>query len=617
VLTAAKWDHQGSELQARVVLHPTTTNAFIQVATLNLKEANQELQAAMEERYRSLCEPGIAAEKAGHFAQAVHEFERVVALFPKQADARLRLKRNADAQKDQEQYRADLSAARDALGHGNVDAARAAVERLKTSRFADSQLLFLEKDIAAQARTAKANTALKEAEALLDTNLALAHVRLEAACKLNPGSRDTASAFAAVTLLLEVEHALATGDQRLRDQRPELVQPALAKPVGRLLDDVKLPIWRVPPYAARRERLLQDSARLCKKATNALTSAAASARQSADNRVAQNPSDAAADYETALGHLQQAKALLTDMQRITGDKSIAADLRDIDTQTFELQASMKRVGGLALIAKGNKALQQAKDAINDARVDPTTIPTAGAVIAKAMKFFREAEELDKTAAAKHVRIVEDLRDRLDRILHPVALDPAKELSRADWSYQKDRWNVKEVEGKSYLQVEPGEPAVLDSTSRDWPADFELVLDFAVVDSKGRAFNRLLSSQVDPVTLVLYHTNGTNTSIVLGKDNSNPLQPLARLQYNREQHTIEGMLAPAGPMRLTLRCQKRSGEKRTLAVLLGDREICVRPFPQEVQSVRLRIAPVTTAQPRYVAIFGLDAAWTGGKEAKAP
>jgi hypothetical protein len=616
VLGAATWDEAGSLLHAQVALHPTTTSAFMQVAGMSVKKAHQDTQAAIDERCRTLFEPGVEAEKKGQYAQAVSEYERVVLLFPRHAETRSNLQRARQVLAEHEQYLADLVSARDALDAGKLDTVRDTLERLKKSRFAgDGQVLALDRDLLAKGRSTQVRDILKEGEDLLASNLAGAESRFQKACKLSPDDRHAADALVAVKQLRELQGVLHQGDEQLRDLRPGDAGQTLAKGIDRFVAEAKSPVWREPAFTTQRGKLLKEGIGGCRKASDALQAAADTAQKSAERLLTQNPAAALDEYEAALARLDQARALLGDVQRFSGDKTAGvAQIKAVEAQRALAQEGKKRIGGVSLVAKGNKALQQAQAVLADARADPSVVPTGGASLVTALKFFQEAEALKEPGAAEKIQTVEKMKLRFERILHPLVLDPSKDFSREDWSFQRSQWTFKESEGKVWLHAAPGEVALLDSTARDWPVEFEMELEFAIVDAKSKFYNRLWSTHLDPLTVTFHHTNGTATSIALGKDNINKLQPLARLQLGGKQFTIENDLVANGPMRLILRAQKTDG-KRTLSVLLDKRKVCTYPLPEEVQSVQLRVAPLMTLQPRFVAIYGLDAVWIGAKDTK--
>ncbi len=153
VLAPATWELDDNDLHGETILHATTTNAFVQVARLGVKDANHRAHAALDEQCQMFCQDGIEAEKNRQYAQAASVFERAVAKYPRNADARKRLSQAKQALREQEVYVGGLAAAREALAKGNLDAARTTAERLKQSPFADSRLAILEKDIVGAQRT--------------------------------------------------------------------------------------------------------------------------------------------------------------------------------------------------------------------------------------------------------------------------------------------------------------------------------------------------------------------------------------------------------------------------------------------------------------------------------
>ncbi len=369
------------------------------------------------------------------------------------------------------------------------------------------------------------------------------------------------------------------------------------------------------PFKGHREQLLKDAEGACRRVVKSLQAAAAQAETNAERLIKDNPIDAVDHYDRALLRLEEAQAMLADVRKITRDKtSTAAEVRAIIVQVEQLQQGKRRIGSLSLLAKGNRELDLARGAMKEATADPTLIPGALASLETAQKCFREAEALKEPVAAK-LDAVDKLRQRLERVVHPVTLELGKELPRSDWRYEKNQWAMKETaDGKQWLEAPPGETAVLESAAADWPAEFELELEFALLDARGKVNNGFWSSKPDPLTLTLHHAGGNKTSIALGNDPTSKQQSLARLQVNNHGVTVENEMTATMPLRLVVRCKKRaSDDRRILTVTLGRRECYAHAFMDEVQNVQLRVA---APKLRSLAIYRFEAAWLGVKGAKA-
>ncbi len=155
-----------------------------------------------------------------------------------------------------------------------------------------------------------------------------------------------------------------------------------------------------------------------------------------------------------------------------------------------------------------------------------------------------------------------------------------------------------------------------SASSVWPVEFELVIEFALVDTRGKINNTLWPYFADPLTLGLDQADGGSTKIVLGADDSVKVQRLARLRVNKKDYTVGGKDLAAEPIRLVVQPKKGVVDFR-----IDQRKICSLPIANEFRGVTLHIDnpdKELLGQRWSVAIFRLDVTWIGVDEkAKSP
>jgi hypothetical protein len=159
---------------------------------------------------------------------------------------------------------------------------------------------------------------------------------------------------------------------------------------------------------------------------------------------------------------------------------------------------------------------------------------------------------------------------------------------------------------------------LKSADQDWPAEFELTMDFALVGAKESAVNNSLWAQFpEPVKLVLHDANGKkNTTLTLGRDTAVTAQSLARLQLDNKAITLTANDFPkTGPLRLTLKRNSKGKVEGTL----GQKKIGPVPCADTIHALTLHVDNPDNevlGQRWYVAIYRLDVAWSGLSAAKA-
>jgi hypothetical protein len=272
-----------------------------------------------------------------------------------------------------------------------------------------------------------------------------------------------------------------------------------------------------------------------------------------------------------------------------------------------------------LLAEGTQALAKAKSAIADVRSDPGAAGPALAQLDAALKALRGADELSAGIATEPTRAAQKLRQRLAYLRHPLALDLAKGLAKAEWTFRKEQWQIhRGANGARWLQSNAGEAVALQSIRRDWPVEFELAIDFALVDARGDISNQHWAYHADPLTLRLVSRAGKDTVIALGHDATYKLDQVARLDVGGRSTIVDGFLPASQPIHLVLRCTRANADaKPSMSVQINDRRVCAVDIADDIEAVHLRVANAAQARiPRFVAIYGLDVRWARGT-AKAP
>jgi tetratricopeptide (TPR) repeat protein len=514
-----------------------------------------------------------------------------------------------------------VESARSALAAGNLPAARAKAEGLKKSRFADDKLAVLEKELAVEESLIAYRAALKDALALVSRDqLDKARDGFERARALNPDDRAAAAGLAALKRMQEVQNGLKRADQHLAEQRFDQARIELLKGLDGLLQEANAPLWREQPFKSRLDALLKEGALVCRQVCVGFTASSDKARRDADQMLTLGKyPEALAQYEKALDLMQQAKSGLGDLRRIDGDAAVdPTEAKDVDLQLGVLRQAGSKVKSRALLADGTKGLDLAKLAMQQAAADPTLVDPALKALDAALKLLRDAEALEGKVAADPIREAEALKGHLTRLLHPVALDLTADPAAPEWFLKRDQWTRKTGgDGTRWLQAVPLEAVQMRSASSVWPVDFELVIEFALVDARGKINNTLWPYYADPVTLGLDQAGGGSTKIVLGADDSVKGQRLARLRVNKKEYTVGGKdLVSAEPIRLVV--QRKKG---VVDVRMDQRKICSLPIANEFRGVTLHIDnpdKELLGQRWSVAIYRLDVTWIGVDEkAKSP
>jgi tetratricopeptide (TPR) repeat protein len=613
------WQVVDNDLRLSVKLDRDTPQALLRSAAADLDTADQRAKKSLKDLSQQFCKPGVDAVEKGDYAKAVTIFEKGIELFPNHGEARALLQNAKNLQVERNSYDAGLQLIRDALDRGDVTAARAAADKLKNSPRRDNQLGALEKAVAKAEDLDEFGKELKEAQRLAGRDeLDKARDSFKRALALKPNDRTAAMGLAAIKRVQEVQSALKLVDQHLRDDRLKIAHQELLKCLDELGLEAKAKLWADEPFKSQRVRLLKAGGLACRQVCDALKNASDTAKASAERLLKQNKFvEGQKQYEKAQENLERAKIALADLRRVAGEAAVSpTELKAIDADLDLFRNSGKKIKTKSLVAQGHEGLKLAKLALIEAPADPALVGPALKAVETTLKLFREAEELEPRVATEPIREAEDLRKSLARILRPVALDLSTDLSSADWVFQKEQWTRKTGEEKRWLQAVPFAAVQLKSATQDWPADFELTLEFALVDTKKSVANNSLWVRFpDPVKLVLHHADGKTTTVSLGLDPALPGQPFARLQLDKKQITIGvKQLGKTEPIRLLL--QRKKGQ---LKATLNQKLVGSVPIAGTIRSLTLHVDNPDMevfGQRWFVAIYRLDVAWTGLEDGKA-
>jgi tetratricopeptide (TPR) repeat protein len=610
ILTVDKlaWNEKDADLRVDGRLAEATVRAFTQGAHIEIDTANDKVGKAIDRLCQEQRQPGIEAEKQKDFAKAVKIFGDTVAKVPHDTDSRHLLQKAKQSRDHLQEYTSGLTSARNSLSTGNLTAAATVIERLRKNSFRDPQLAELEKEL-------RFRIVLKDAQGFVSRGeFRKAREHFKAACALDPNDRDAAAEASAVERIDECQKALTLAEKQIQDERLDSTHQELKSGVDGVFNVSITAIWLKEPYKSLRADLLRKSTSAYRRVCDALKTSSEKAGNDGERLLKTGEfAEAMQQYQNAIGRLERIKIGLRDLQRLGGDTAIkASEFAELEKVIDTYQRSRTSIEVKNLITEGEKGLEYAKRELEKAPSDPMLVGPALKALSNTLSKVRDAEKLDKRAAAAALHEIDVMRKKLECVLRPVELDLDTDLDPLEWTYTKDQWSRPNNGGPPRLQSLPIGPVRMKSANRIWPTDFKLILDFAFVDANGSMSHAGWRDFPEPLAVIVHHANGRKTRISLGADTPITFEPLIRMKVNEEKYTIVNLAAAGRPVRLLL---KRREEN--LEIRLGNQKVVMKTA-DELLGVSLEINNPRKVDGKkwVVAIYRLDVYWIGLENLKS-
>ena len=616
----ATWQQRETKLTMDTVLEWAACKGLLQQAAEQGRTANLKAALDLEKLAADQMEPGLRFLKQGEYARAVDALENCVSQFPSHAAAKQHLATAKKSLAEKRDYDAGVEKARLSLASGDLARAQDAIKELKKSPFAEAQLSALERDLAGQEQLARFRGKLKEAAAALaNGSLDDASKRFEEARQLNAADPQAKRAVDAIAWIRKVRAALDEVESLRKAAGPAAARAEYAKAAPWLSQGAKEPPWLDGPFKTLRDELRDKGEQAGRSLVNDLWNLAQQAASEASvAAIKEQFPESFQAYQRADQLLKEAQEVLDNLPRTTAPagKGLAPDQIRVADRRAEIRAATNGVEGQAMLFAGAQGLAQAKTGMALVRAQAERVPDMQAKLAAALKSLRVAQRLKQPSAAALVEEAESLQARLQKLLKPLSIDFQNDPVPADWKNDKDRWTlVNDAKSRRWLHAEKGDSALLSSPVGDWPANFELDLEFCLFNEK--IDNSHWAFYADPlvVTLVARDVKDSNLVVALGNDPTFTMLKRSRLRVGKDSASLANLIAPDAPIRLKL-----LRERSTLKVFLNDRLVTTTDIVADFHQLTVAAAnpyhPGLKRTVGRVAIASLEVRAAGVKQGKA-
>jgi hypothetical protein len=561
-LPVDRWTQRDASLRTSLALEARLVQVIAQAASAQLKQAHKRQAELLEQLCLEDLEPGKRAMKFDNYGTAVEAFGKVVATFPGNPTAQSLWHDAQQKQKVRQAYLQHLQAIKQALAGANLELARTRLAELKAGTFAARDVEPLEKELRDQEQRVVYGRMLREAEdALRLDDLPRAQKLFDELAKLKPDDAGVKQVLAGVARVQEVEALLGRSEKQRAGGQLREAGMTLHQALDLLGKDPPGPIWQTAPLPYWRGRLFGKAVSCSQNLQNDYQGLAETAQFDADlARLKANYAGSVKGYERAVEFLEGARNAAADLQRLGGPGSADAKsvVAAVEARIVSLRRGAAKVQADSLIARAKTELHESKMAFDKARVDSTQLPAAKAKVDSALQALRDADKLREIDVSSLLREAEALAERFGRLAQPFEVDFSAGPPPETWKYRKDQWQQRAEGDIGWLQAAQVPTASLLSDAATWPYDFELEVTFALVTPAGKVNNQLWDSFTDPLTITLIPDEVEGSPLVLrvGKDPALPLQNLVRLTVNKESNTLQEIIKPGEPIKLTLQSKRQ-------------------------------------------------------------
>jgi hypothetical protein len=616
----AKWEHRETSLTLDTVLDTAACRTLLQAATAQRQTVNLKATLDLEKLANDQMAVGVRLLDQKDFPRAVESLENCLSQFPNHAAAKQHLataKKNLAEKRD---YDAGLEKARKSLAAGDLARTKDTLRELKNSPHTEAQLVALERDLAVQEQLAQYRGKMKEATAALaQGSLDAAALRFEEARKISAADPQAKRALDAIAWLRKVRAALDDVESQRKTNDLAAARGEYAKASPWLAQGAKDPPWLDGPFKTLRDELREMCEQRGRDVVNDLWKQAQQAAKDASlAAIKEEFPQSLKGYRDADRALQEAQEVLDDLHRASGlpGKGPAPDQARVADRRAEIRAAIDAVEGKALLLAGTQELARLKKGLDLVRAQVDRAPEASAELADALKSLREAQRLKQPGAAELVAEAESLQERLRRLVRPISVDFQNDPLPADWKNDKDRWTlVTDAKARRWLHAEKGDAATFSTPTGEWPANFELDLEFALLNEK--IDNSHWGFYADPlvVTLVPRDFKDPPLVIALGNDPTLTMVKRSRLRVGKDSLSTATLIPLDAPLRLKLLC-----ERNTLKVFLNDRLVATTDIVSDFHQLTVAAAnpfhPGLKRTVARVAIASIEVRAAGAKQGKA-
>jgi hypothetical protein len=445
------------------------------------------------------------------------------------------------------------------------------------------------------------NHVLEGDQALANAKLELAADHFEAAKRIWPDRDKPQQSLVAIQRFRDAKASLNAANNFLAEKK---LTQAYVQAQG-LRDTIPgnfgLKIEDDQRFRAIRAQLTEETASMLWQLANDLRAFAGKRKAIAEEALTKTDYPLALqEFEAALQELGKAEDSLHALKLfpLKGRSEEIEERRKETSQELAWLKSVKqKTRGLDFLQRGRDSMKQGDAHLILAKKKSVHLRKAEHAFSTALEQFGAAKDFPGTDADADLASARKARDHVAKLMQPFLLDFRNPKVLEGWSFPKEEWTLRTANPRARFQSGNVLATTLTSPLVEFPADFDLKVEFGMVNDIGTPRNGSWMFHPDFVvlTLVAKDKNSPALTISFGNDTNLKFQQLAHVAVGKKSYSLPGQDEPS----LRVRLIRRQG---TATLSIANKQIASFPLEKEYHQFSFRVNNERLTRKTFAAIY---------------
>jgi hypothetical protein len=609
ILAESTFHAEDAEVRLEVSMPIAIPRIALQEAGKALIQARFGTQARIAKTFQEQLERGEDALAKGHFKDADDALSHALRLFPENARAKEKMAELKDRIESKRQFDGVLEEAAKALAAKDLQVAREKILAASNLRPKDSRVLALVKELAGRESELAFQKAVNDGDrALTEAELQKALELFQKALAIRPGDARAEESILSIQSLQNCRAALDAAKASLDQKQVAQAHAHASKAIDAVFGAMRKKLDGDKRHETALKQLTNTALPLVWQIAKRLQENGESRQAKARESMQKDEfALAVAEFQGSREALAQARDFVQAIRSFaTKDDAAAIEKQEqaLRDRIVAIESMSKKATSLDLLRQGEAHMKEGRAELTLAKKESSHLRTAEKAFADARTKFDAARLLLEPEAEDRFKKAEQAVIEVAKLIKPFELDFKKDRNLAGWTYAKEQWVLRSGSGETWLQSTNAATAILSSPQTDFPADFDLVLQFAMVDAEGQPRNQFWKFYPNFLAISV-KPKGKETlplSIALGKDQSAKFQDVACVSLANKSFSF---LADKQQTRVILGLSRRQG---TAMLRIGQNEISSIALPDDFHQVTVQVNNAKDGGPQrtsFVAIYRMS------------
>jgi hypothetical protein len=545
----------GSRLLIDTSLPLPMARLALEAETRQILQAQGAFKERLREAYRERMKQGASALRDEHFQEAETAFTEALDLLPGDGAAQDQLNAARQAWERRKLFDRNIAEANQALASGDLDQAKTRLNGARKLRPLDSQLTQMItkwQDLVQERAFEKAFREGNAALAALD--LAGAEDAFQAAARIRPKEGKVQESLTALhkarhaqSLVAKAEKALASQDNAAAYDAAKMAKEIVLAELKSAGESFK-PIEQ--KLAGDTAQVIRGLIRSCRQSSVVCQERAEQAARTKDYATAVE------EFTHGLQDLDKAMSFLKGFALLDGPKEAESTRKEIAADITALDLGRKKARGQASMQRARGLIAGAHEDLTLARKEGPRLLSARQKLRDALESLEEAKQLPGTAPDPVIEQTRNDLAKVAKLMRPLHVDINEGRALDGWAYNKEQLVFRTSETRTWAQAAGTASASLASPVTEFPVDFELAIEFSLLDRFGKLSNTSWRNFQDllVITLLAKEKGAPDLVIKLGKERQ---RKLAEISMGENTHHL-GHLADSNNPVSSLRLVRHRG-----------------------------------------------------------